>query len=630
MDISDLRHGIEERVSSGDVGGAQRLLRELWREEPTTSAAAFVVQQFDKLAPRLSLVPHRLAILRSFTVEPVAPLLRAAAFHAGIDLTIQLSDFNAYMQEAIDPGSRLYSFSPQTVILAIQTRDLVPFLWNVSPGASSEYLRTQADQAVSTLHQLVETLRRNTQANLIIHNFEQPASTCTGLLDSSLEVGQRSAITQINSMLHTLAREHSGVYVLDFNQLVARHGYYAWHDERKWLTVRLPIASQHLIDQAKEWLRFLHPLTGRIAKVLVVDLDDTLWKGVIGEDGLEGIRLGVEYPGAAFQEVQRALLDLHARGILLAICSKNNPDDAMEAIEKHPGMLLRPSHFAAVRINWQDKSQNLREIAAELNLGTDALAFLDDNPLERQQVRDDLPEVTVIDLPNDPTEFARSVRECPVFERLSLSQEDQQRGTIYRAQRGRQELERNVPSRADFCRSLQQEAEIVPMEKATLPRIAQLIGKTNQFNLTTRRYTEQQLLEMCGLPDWNCFSIAVRDRFGDNGLVGVAITQMKRGSDRPVCEIDTFILSCRVIGRMIETAFFWFLADYALSRGARYLQGWFLPTRKNIPAQDFYPTHGMEKKDETDRGSLWALDLTANQPVCPDCVSIRLKAEITR
>jgi len=630
MQSSELRHAIEQRVFSGDVGGAQRLLGDLWRQEPSPSAAAFVVQQFEKLRPCLNFVAHRLAILRSFTVEPVVPLLRAVAFNAGIDLTVQLSDFNAYVQEAIDPGSRLYSFSPQTVILAIQTRDLVPALWNGSSPLSPADLRAQADQAVSTLRQLVETLRRNTPANLVIHNLEQPPFAGAGLLDSRSETGQRSAITQINSALRTLALEQSGVYVLDFNQLVACHGYYSWHDERKWLTVRLPIASQHLIDLAKEWLRFLHPLTGKVAKVLAVDLDNTLWKGVIGEDGLEGIQLGVEYPGAAFQEIQRALLELHARGILLAICSKNNPDDAMEALEKHPGMLLRPSHFAAVRTNWQDKSQNLREIAAELNLGTDAVAFLDDNPLERQQVRDDLPEVTVIDLPHDPIEFARSVRECPVFERLSLSQEDQQRGAIYRAQRDRQELEQNVCSREDFYRSLQQEAEIAPMERATVPRIAQLIGKTNQFNLTTRRYTEQQLLELWGSPDWNCFSIAVRDRFGDNGLVGVAITQLKQACDHTVCEIDTFILSCRVIGRTIETAFFWFLADHARSRGARYLQGWFLPTKKNIPARDFYPTHGMQKKDENEQGSLWALDLTGNHLTCPDWILLRLKAEITR
>ncbi|PYX89681.1 MAG: hypothetical protein DMG68_04305, partial [Acidobacteria bacterium] len=194
---------------------------------------------------------------------------------------------------------------------------------------------------------------------------------------------------------------------------------------------------------AQEWLRFLHPLIGKVAKAVVVDLDNTLWGGIIGEDGMTGIKLGNEYPGAAFRDLQRALLDLHQRGILLAICSKNNRDDAMEALQNHPGMLLRPDHFACMRINWTDKAQNLREIAKELNIGVDSLAFLDDNPIERQQVRSHLPEVHVIELPHDPMQFARVVRQSPVFERLKLSAEDQQRGVMYQAQRERKHLEQN-------------------------------------------------------------------------------------------------------------------------------------------------------------------------------------------
>lgn len=618
MDTSEVRQEIEQLVSRGVAGSAEQLLAELWRTEKTASAASFLVRQYEQLRPRLKLLPHRLAILRSFTVEPMVPLLRAAAFIAKIDLTVQLSDFNAHVQEIIDPASRLYSFRPDAIILAVQARDLAPDLWGRFSHLRPEDVRSAVTRAVADFRGWINALRQNSRAHLIVHNLEQPSLPSAGILDSQTKAGQRAAIARINRELRAVCAEQTSAYVLDYDALVARHGQANWHDERKWLTVRMPIASQHLDNLVREWLKFVQPLTGRIAKALVVDLDNTLWGGVIGEDGMEGIKLGLEYPGAAFQELQRALLDLYARGILLAICSKNNQDDAMEALGKHPGMVLQPSHFAAMRINWGDKSQNLREIAAELNLGIDALAFLDDNPLERRQVRATLPEVFVLDLPSDPMDFARTVRECPVFERLALSTEDRQRGAMYQAQQERRQLEGNITSRVDFYWSLQQEAEIAPMTKSTLPRIAQLTNKTNQFNLTTHRYTEEQLFELAKSPDWHCFSVRVRDRFGDNGLVGVAITH----DQAETCEIDTFLLSCRVIGRTIETAFLWFLAEHARARGAQRLQGWFLPTKKNAPARDFYSVHGLELQKENGNGSLWTLDLSARGPCCPDWIRL--------
>ena len=342
--------------------------------------------------------------------------------------------------------------------------------------------------------------RKHSNAALIVHSLEVPAVPLAGILDAQREDNAAEAIQRINRGLRALAGEYRGVYILDYDALVARHGRERWGDARKWLTVRLPVASANLPHLAAEWLRFLHPLAGKVAKCVAVDLDNTLWGGIVGEDGVNGIRLGAEYPGAAFQELQRALLDLSRRGILLAVCSKNNPADAMEALSGHPGMLLQPRDFAAMRINWNDKAQNLREIAAELNIGLDTVAFLDDNPVERQQVREQAPEAIVIPLPDDPMDYARAVRDCPWFERLTLSEEDRQRGDYYAAQRDRVELERTVTSKEDFYRSLEQVAEIAPVNPQTLARVSQLTQKTNQFNLTTRRYTEQQIADMAASP----------------------------------------------------------------------------------------------------------------------------------
>jgi FkbH-like protein len=476
--------------------------------------------------------------------------------------------------------------------------------------------------------QWIGAFRKHSQAALIVHSLERPASPSLGVLDSQSEAGQSGLIRQINRELRRIAEGFHGVYGLDYDALVARHGNEHWHDERKWLTARLPIAAGYLLQMAREWMRFIVPLSGRTAKVLVVDLDNTLWGGVIGEDGMAGIKVGPEYPGAAYQALHRALLDLSRKGILLAVCSKNNLDDALEALDKHPGMLVRAKHFAALRINWTDKAQNLREIAQELNVGIDALAFLDDDPFEREQVRAALPEVTVIDLssndlPKNPLEYASAVRNCAAFERLTLSAEDQQRTAMYAAQKQRAGAEQNFQSKEDFFRFLEQEAELEPVSDLTLARVAQLTQKTNQFNLTTRRYTEPQIAEMAKQPEWHIFSIRARDRFGDHGLVGVAIAH----DEGEQCEVDTFLLSCRVIGRTVETALLAHLAESAAQRGRKRLVGWFLPTKKNAPARDFYQQHGFERQETNGAGSLWALDLKSSTLRCPDWIQRKVTAE---
>jgi FkbH-like protein len=374
-----------------------------------------------------------------------------------------------------------------------------------------------------------------------------------------------------------------------------------------------------LLQLTNEHLRFLLPLSGRVAKVLVTDLDNTLWGGVIGEDGLDGIKVGAEYPGAAYQALQRAMLDLSRRGVLLAICSKNNASDALEVLLKHPGMLLHPEHFAALRINWDDKATNLRQIAAELNIGVDALAFFDDNPVERERVRQELPEVFVIEVPPDPMDYARALREFPAFERLVLTEEDRERSRMYAEQRQRTELQQVAGTLEEYYRSLQMVITVQPLAHNNLERIAQLTQKTNQFNLTTRRYSEQQLLDVVSTGTAEVFGASVRDRFGDNGLVGVTI--MRRAGE--VCEIDTFLLSCRVIGRTVETGILAYLIEHARVCGAQQVIGWFIPTKKNAPAKDFLSRHGFELTgEEADGAQRWVLDLRVHSVAVPDWLGL--------
>lgn len=616
-DEPTLRQQIDQFIDAGNAPGAHALLGQLWREAPNSATAGFVAKRFSAISEQLSCARSRVAIVRSFTVEPVVPMLRAAAGVSGIDLSVHVGEFNAYAQELLDPQSELYAFEPDVVFLAVQTREVVPELWSELADLSAAQIEDSVERVVTSFGSYIDAFRGRAPADLVIHGLELPLRAPSGLLGDQVD----SPIARINTRLRQIASERPGVWFLDYDALVARHGRIAWHDERRWLTMRMPLAPNSVGALADEWLRFLHPLTGRVCKALVCDLDNTLWGGVIGEDGIDGIGLGVEYPGAAYMRLQRVILDLHQRGIIIAICSKNNLADAQEVLEKHPDMLLRPKHFAALRINWNDKAQNLREIAAELNIGTDALAFIDDNPAECEFVRSQLPEVTVIEMSGDPMGFADRISECPSFERLTLSAEDRERGKMYAEQRERLELQHATASLDDFLHSLEMKAAFSVVTPATLVRAAQLTRKTNQFNLTTRRYSDHEMEALAADPAWIVYTVQVTDRFGDNGIVGVMIAH-DSGS---TWEIDTFLMSCRTIGRTVETAMLSMLAERAAASGARKLNGWFRPTRKNAPAADFYAKHGFECTGRKGDDESYELELVSGMPVSPEWIECRFE-----
>jgi FkbH-like protein len=609
------REQIDLFIDAGDPAAGPAMAA-FWRQSPGTGSAAFIVKRFEMLRDKIHLTRRKLAILRSFTIEPAVPLLRAAAFTAGLDLDVQIGDFNTYAQEVIDPASKLYAFSPDIVILAAHTADIAPELWENFADLDAAAVQSAIERVTAEIQQIIRTFRGRSTAHLIIHSLQSPAIPALGLLDAQLECGQREAIARINAAIGRLARENRNVYVLDYNALIGRRGQEQWDDRRKWVTARMPIAAGELLHLANTWLRFLLPLAGKVCKAIAIDLDNTLWGGVIGEDGIDGIKVGDDHHGIAYRDVQRALLDLYRRGILLAVCSKNNPAEAVEAIAKHPGMLLRPEHFACIKTNWEDKASNLRQIATELNIGIDSIAFLDDNPVERDWVRKQLPEVTVIDLPADPMAYAKAIRDAGVFERLTLSAEDRERGRYYAEQRQRTELQQAGGTIEDFYRSLEMKVQIAAVTPQSLPRAAQLTQKTNQFNVTTRRYSEEQMASLLSDPHWIVRTIRVVDRFGDNGMVGLAMVKLSGQA----AEIDNFLLSCRVIGRTVETAFLAELIHQARQSGAQRIIGRFIPTKKNAPAQEFFPLHGFQKSGDSNGESEWLLTAVDSAPTFPSWI----------
>lgn len=608
--------GIDSLIPGGDGALVRQAMRELWAVSPGPATAARILAADRKLpfpaTPRL-----RIAIERSATLEPAVPLLRAMGLLAGIQIDLRLGQFNAYPAAILDPSSDLYQFDPDVLILAVELGDVAPEL----ETGRARMGRTDAvaidavvDRVKQELESLVRSFRSLSAASIVVHSLRRPAFAPLGLA----MVDDEELVDEINQHLRSVAAALPGVYVLDLDRVAARVGERAWTDERKWVTSRLAASGTGLTALVEEWMRFIHPLSGVVSKVLVADLDGVLWGGTLGEEGPEGIVLDDGPVGAAYRRVQEAMLALTKRGILLALASKNDRNEALSVLGTHPSMILAPDDFAGIEIGWGDKAASVQRIAAELEVGIDAIAFLDDNVVERSRIASALPNAYVLQLPPDPMQFASVIWREPRFERLVLTEEDKGRGHIYAAQRSRRELMSELPSLEAFYASLQQTVIVQPLSDETLSRASQLTQRTNQFNVTTRRYSPQQLWALADSGECEILLARVTDRFGDNGLVALAIIRDRDG----VAEIDTFLLSCRVVGRTVETALLADIAARARKRGITRLIGRFVPSPRNAPAADFFPRHGFKPVSGEASSPEWNLDLADGPPVVPPWIKL--------
>ena len=412
----------------------------------------------------------------------------------------------------------------------------------------------------------------------------------------------QSALESLAAAIRTLGNTSPQIVVVDWDWIARGVGMSSLADPRLWYLARMRVNYIGLASIASSLAGHIAATLGRSRKLAIFDLDNTIWGGVVGEAGVRGLVLGEEGIGLAFQDFQRELLKLRDSGVVLAACSKNNADDAWEVFDTHPGMVLKREHLAASRINWQDKATNIVEIASELKLGTDSIVFLDDNAVEREWVRQSLPAVLVPELPSDPSELPGALRRADYFQRLRVTREDTARADAYQAERERAQLSSATGTFEEFLESLQQEISIEAVHEGSLARAAQLCQRTNQFNLTTHRYTTADIAGLLTQDDVDGFTLAVKDRFGDSGIVGLAISRYHDS----VAEIDTFLLSCRVLGRRVEDELLAFLIRRARDRNATTLVGIYVPTAKNQQVNSFFTERGFTP---TESGH-YALDLT--------------------
>ena len=603
--------------SRGDRRRAEQVLRSFVSAAATSASVVAAARQWEAWqdSPPAGAATVRIALTGSGTLGSLGVHLRVACAQAGLHPSVYVSDFGQWAQDILSPTTALYTFSPDVIVLLLAGSTLFPRTLH-DPEAKPEALEAERTRGLAEIDSLVRAAHRHSPgASLILHTLSLPDRSPFGLLDLKNERGQRARVEALNAALVELVRDRKEVLLLDQERVEARHGKSRVRDDRLWYMAGIPFSESFLQVLAAEYVRMIRPLKGLVRKCIVLDLDETLWGGVVGEDGLAGIKLGGnDAPGNAYHDFQIGLDGLQRRGVLLALCSKNNPDDVWPVIDSHPHMVLRRSHFAASRINWRDKASNIVDIARELNLGIDSIVFLDDNPAERALVRQQLPDVLTVEMPADPTYFARTLAELDVFESLELTDEDRRRGEMYRQSRARREFEegRNAPT--ELTSHLESLQIVVNIQKATpfsIARVAQLVNKTNQFNLTTRRYTQAQIQTMVDTPEsWAVYTVSVTDRFGDLGLTGVAIVRM--GLD--AWSIDSFLLSCRVLGRGVEHALLAHIVARAREAGAQRVHGLFIQTAKNAPASGFYADRGfclIATAPEDDGATAYELELNS-------------------
>ena len=567
------------------------------------------------------LVPLRLGLISNATTSLLTPVLVASAARHRILLECIEPEFNHGLQAALDPQSALNRARPDAVLLAIDWHGL-PLRAAIADAAGAE---AAIDESICSLRSIADELSSRSGATIIFETVARPPEQLFGNYDLCVPGTSRHVVDGFNRALADSLRSTPHL-LLDTAALAENIGLADWHDPTMWHAAKLAFSPRMLPVYGDHVGRLLAALRGKSRRCLVVDLDNTLWGGLIGDDGLEGIVIGQGTPvGEAHLETQRVALSLRGRGIALAVSSKNEHGIGCRPFREHPDMLLKERHFAVLQINWKDKASNIKAIADTLSLGLESIVFLDDNPVEREQVRRALPEVAVLELPADPALHARCLLASGYFEAISFSDEDRARADCYQANAARSVLIESSGDLDAFHRSLEMKIGFAPFDKTGRERIAQLIAKSNQFNLTTRRYTAA---EVAAIEQDECvFTLQVRlaDRFGDNGMISVVIC--RNGGD--AWEIDTWLMSCRVLGCRVEEAVLHEIARHARQAGALRLIGRYLPTARNALVKDHYAKLGFSRLEDTPGGgSTWVLELADLKPVDLPMQALRREAAL--
>jgi FkbH-like protein len=567
----------------------------------------------------------RVALLSDAATQLLVPLLRELFRRMGFAAEIYEAPFSAIELEVFNPSSEFYAFNPDVVVLLNSTQALRAAFFQ--PNANPGFLREVEGRMVSVW----DAIRSNTSSLIIQSNFVMPYERLFGNYDLKHAASWYNAVAEINRSIVLAARLRNNVLVNDVDALASWVGRRTWFDERFWDLAKSFCTTEHLAAVAANITDIALAARGRAVKCVVLDLDNTLWGGIVGDDGVDGIQLSAHGDGEAFHRFQSFLLGLKKRGILLCVCSKNEHAAAIKPFEEHPEMVLRKNDITIFVANWENKAENIKRIRESLEIGYDSMVFIDDNPFERNSVRAILPEVIVPELPEDPADYVKALSELNLFETVGVSAEDSGRADLYRAEFERRSAASTFSNFEQYLESLNMTIEVARFEPSRLSRVAQLSQRSNQFNLTTHRYNERECEAM--MQDENCIPLygCLRDRFGDHGLISIIVARPHTVTG--VLEITDWLMSCRVLARGVEE----YLMNYVVGEASRlnmqFVTGTYIPTAKNAMVREFFAKFGFEKVEETAGGiARWRLRVAdysyRKTYIQPEVKELALAAEV--
>lgn len=543
-------------------------------------------QTLRRLAKETGGEKQTLAILGDSATQQLAAAIRGESVRRGWKLRVYDADYDQMEAQLLDPESELYQANPDYILMFACTEKLRQRFCAVPPAQRGGF----AGNELARFVQLWEAAHARCGAKIIMFDFPDTGDSVFGSYAIRTPVSFGYQLRRLNALLgEAMADGHPYIYPAALSAVQTKLGADLFFDSRNWYLAKMAMTTDALPSAASAVLDIVTALSGSIKKCVICDLDNTLWGGVIGDDGMDGIRLGDLGDGPAFTALQRWLLELRRRGILLAVCSKNDEQTAKEPFEKHPEMILRLEDIAVFVANWENKADNIRYIQKILNLGLDSFVFLDDNPFERGIVKEMLPQVTVPDLPDDPALVPAYLESLHLFEAVSFSGEDAARTAQYQAEANRTAAQEKFVNYEEYLSSLHMHAEILPFDSFQAPRIAQLTQRSNQFNLRTVRYSESEILEIASSDEYITRYMTLTDRFGEYGLISLVILK-KQGDE---LFIDTWLMSCRVLRRGVESCLFNEIVRLAAENGFQKLKAEYLPTAKNAMVSDFYDKMGM-------------------------------------
>ncbi len=564
----------------------------------------------EQLAEGCSRTPCRIAILGGSTTAPLKDVLELFLLDRGIQPQFYESEYNRWYEDLQFGCPALEAFQPQIVYLHTSVVNLVKEF--PPAGASKEAAEAAVKSAYQRYADCWEAIHQKYHAAIVQNNFELPMTRRYGNLDAWVEDGTVRFVQRMNHLFADAAATTSQLYLQDLQHISAQFGLARWFDREFYALYKMAMAAEAIPYIAQNLAAIIGAIMGKSRKCLVLDLDHTLWGGIISEDGVAGLEIGHETAlGESYLAWQEYVRQLKERGVILAVCSKNDQEIALRGFS-HPDCLLKPEDFVSFQANWDSKDTNLKRIAQEINIGLDSLVFIDDSPMERALIRSQLPIVAVPEVDGgEPFSYIRAIEQGKYFETVSVSQDDRLRTDTYLQNKKREKLAENSSSYEEFLRSLAMEAEIAPFQDVYLARIAQLTNKSNQFNLTTRRYTEEELRQIASDERYLTLYGRLKDRFGDNGLVSVVIGE----KDGAVLKIRLWLMSCRVLRRGLEYAMLDALAEWAEKSRMKELQGDYYPTRKNQMVANLYEQFGFSKVfEDSGHHTIWRLSLDDYRP----------------